>query len=261
MSIMYPLCSSSKGNCIFLGNEQEGVLVDVGISCRALGAQLALVGIPMKAVRAILITHEHSDHVRGLSRISKKLGVPVYASAGTASVLLEQQMVDADLLQVTEGKPFWVGSMQIRPFSTSHDAVDSQNYRVCFPDGEAAVCTDLGVVTETVHEALAGCKTVLLESNYEETMLQMGPYPYFLKRRIASVSGHLSNTDAAQELIHLAKSGTSRFVLGHLSPENNRPELAYQQAVLALSTEGLVLDRDYTLMVAPKTGIGQLVTL
>ena len=174
---------------------------------------------------------------------------------------VEQQMVDADLLQVTEGKPFWVGSMQNPPLFHFARCGGQPKLSGVFPGRRGCGLHRFGVVTETVHEALAGCKTVLLESNYEETMLQMGPYPYFLKRRIASVSGHLSNTDAAQELIHLAKSGTSRFVVGHLSPENNRPELAYQQAVLALSTEGLVLDRDYTLMVAPKTGIGQLVTL
>ena len=261
MSILYPLCSSSKGNCIFLGDAQRGVLVDAGISCRALLAQLALVGIPQSAVRAILVTHEHSDHVRGLARIQKLLQVPVYASEGTASALLEQLLVDPDLLNVTEGEPFSVAGIRVRPFATSHDAAQSQNYRVSFPDGEAAVCTDLGVVTESVQEALAGCKTVLLESNYEESMLQLGSYPYFLKRRIASVSGHLSNTAAAEELIRLAQSGTRQFVLGHLSPENNRPELAYQQAVLALSGAGLVLDRDYTLMVAPRSGIGQTVNL
>lgn len=261
MAILYPLCSSSKGNCIFIGNEERGVLIDAGISCRKLLAQLALVGIPETAVRAVLVTHEHSDHVSGLASIQKKLGVPVYASAGTSSALLEKGVVDVAHLRVTEGHPFMVDGMEIRPFATSHDAAQSQDYRVILPDGEAAVCTDLGVVTDSVHQALCGCKTVLLESNYEDTMLQSGRYPYVVKRRIASVAGHLSNLAAAEELVRLHQSGSRQFVLGHLSPENNRPELAFQNALLAMTAAGLRLDEDYTLTVAPKSGVGQWIVL
>lgn len=152
--------------------------------------------------------------------------------------------------------------MEIRAFTTSHDSVHSLGYRIATPDGkQLAVCTDLGVVTPEVHSALTGCQLVMLESNYDREMLRNGGYPAYLKRRIASERGHLCNTDCADELVALAQSGTEHFVLGHLSEENNRPEVAAKTSLDALTGAGFHLERDFTLLTAPRSTTGQFVTL
>lgn len=261
MAFIYPLCSSSKGNCCYIGTESDGILIDAGVGIRNFAAQMALIGVPEQAVRAIFITHEHSDHISGLARLDAKLRVPVYTAPGTADELCRKRVMASEHLFFTQQETV-LQNLSVVPFRTSHDAAESQGYRVTFESGEqVAVCTDLGLVSDTVHEAINGCKTVMIESNYEPDLLALGKYPYFLKQRIAGKFGHLSNADAAEEMRWLLQSGTEQFVLGHLSEENNRPDIAYHSAVEGLQQIGAALQQDYQLHVAPKTGIGKRIAL
>ena len=261
MSLLYSLCSSSKGNCHFVGTPQEGLLIDGGIGIRNYAAQLALAGISLEAPKAVLATPEHSVHVSGLQKIVLRHHLPVYGTPGTLDALVQKGILDysLDLRVIQPGETVSLGSQSFTAVSTPHDSAQSCCYRVEQADQTMMVCTDLGQITSQIHDALLGCHTVLLESNYDEEMMAHSPYPYFLRRRIVGGRGHLSNTDCAKELVELAKAGTKRFVLGHLSQENNRPELAYQNALTALLEAGAVPGEDFTLWVAPRMNSGRVV--
>lgn len=260
MLFLYSFCSSSKGNCTYIGSKTSGILIDAGISIRNFAAHMALLGIATDAIKGIFVTHEHSDHIKGLRRIQSALKVPVYASGRTLSALVEKQAVNPEYGLSPVSEPLKLEGMTITPFSTSHDSAQSQCYWVSFPEGKKiTVCTDLGVVTDTVHEALLGSDLVLLESNYEKSLLQMGIYPPFLKRRIAGEAGHLSNDDSAAEICKLYDAGVRNFVLGHLSEENNMPALAMGKVVSELEKKGGHIGEDYSLWVAPKTNNGKIV--
>lgn len=262
MSLLYSLCSSSKGNCHFVGTPQEGLLIDGGIGIRNYAAQLALAGISLSAPQAVLVTHEHSDHVSGLQKIALRHHLPVYGTPGTLDALVQKGILDysLDLRVIQPGETVSLGSQCFTAIPTPHDSAQSCCYRVEQGDQTVMVCTDLGQMTPEIHHALSGCDTVLLESNYDEELMAHSPYPYFLRRRIVGSRGHLSNTDCANELVELAKTGVKRFVLGHLSQENNRPELAYQNALSALLGAGAVPGEDFSLWVAPRINNGRIVS-
>ena len=261
---LLPLASSSKGNSTYVGTETEGILIDAGIGPRVFQSALGIGGVEnCLAVRAVFITHEHSDHIKGLLKLTEMLDVPVYGSREVLVELIHKGAVSprAKLFEINR-RAVEAAGMEIRAFGTSHDSVHSLGYRITLPGGgRAAVCTDLGAVTPEVHNALCGCDTVMLESNYDRELLRGGRYPAYLKRRIASECGHLSNDDCAAELVSLARQGTKRFVLGHLSEENNRPELAAEASVSALTLAGFSIQKDYTLLTAPKMTTGQYVAL
>lgn len=261
MSFLYSLCSSSKGNCTYVGSRESGILIDAGIGIRNFSAHLSMIGLKSNAIKGILITHEHGDHIKGLARIQAALNVPVYASEGTLGVLLDKGAVNPNMqMHVLSGEKMEIADLQVHAFQTPHDCMDGQGYCIAFPDGKrVAVCTDLGYVTKEIHNQLLHNDLVLLESNYEEALLKIGMYPPFLKRRIAGDLGHLSNEDCSNEICSLFDSGIKKFVLGHLSEENNRPDLAYINVVTELAKKGAQPDRDFSLHVAPKTNIGKII--
>ncbi|MBQ8297440.1 MAG: MBL fold metallo-hydrolase [Ruminococcus sp.] len=251
MARIYPLFSSSKGNSTFIGTEKGGILIDCGVSFKRLTAALELNRIPVEAVRAIFITHEHADHVGGLRMFTNKTGCPVYGQKRTL-----QRLADAD--KISAASPVFdmsniaitAAGMEVRCFNTPHDTIQSCGYRIHTDDDRiCAVCTDLGHITEEVDNALTGCRLVLLESNYDEGMLRTGRYPLYLKQRILSLNGHLSNDDCAAQVGKLIERGTTHFILGHLSQDNNRPQLADRTVHNSLTqyTRG----KDYLLGVAP----------
>lgn len=251
MARIYPLFSSSKGNCSFIGTEKGGILIDCGVSFRRLSAALELNRIPLTAVQAVFITHEHSDHIAGLRMLTKKTGVPVYGMKRTL-----QRLCDTDKLSpespVIEmpGSPIACADCEVTAFPIPHDAISPCGYRIHTSDDKfCAVCTDLGYVTPQVDEALKGCRLVLLEANYDENMLRHGKYPLYLKERILSPNGHLSNDASAVMARKLVAQGTTHLLLGHLSQDNNRPDTAYGTVMNALS--GYTQGRDYLLGVAP----------
>ncbi|MBR6106922.1 MAG: MBL fold metallo-hydrolase [Oscillospiraceae bacterium] len=254
MARIYPLFSSSRGNAAFVGTPSGGVLIDAGVSAKRLRDALSRAGIPEAAVQGIFVTHDHSDHVSGLRVFCRQTGIPVYAEPKTRENLFSCHYVepDADVRTLTE--PVTLCGMTLTPFATSHDTVQSCGYRITMPDGQScAVCTDLGFVPDSVKDALRGCRLVLLEANYDEQMLRCGPYPDYLKRRISSDSGHLSNVQCGELARFLVQNGTVHLVLGHLSEHNNTPETALRTVTEAL--HGYVCGQDYLLDAAmPEDG-------
>ena len=245
MAIFCPLYSGSSGNSTYL---------DAGES--------ALLGADFSKLKGILITHEHSDHIKGLRVFLKKYPLPLYASEPVLEYLREHVELPAGLpMYEADPEGFCVGQMMVRPFATSHDSVGSLGYRISLPDGqELGFATDLGCYTEAVEEGLRGCRTVMLESNYDDGMILVSDYPYYLKRRIQSRSGHLSNSDCAAALPALAQNGTRNFVLGHLSQNNNLGLLAQQASEQALLQAGLERE-DFTLQIANRSQLSQPVLL
>lgn len=251
MARIYPLFSSSSGNAHFIGTPTGGILIDAGVSCKKLASALLLNGIRPEAVRAVFVTHDHSDHIKGLSVFAKTYKVPVYSSAVTLESLADSGNIcpDADARDIGLGAE--VGGYYVTSFKTPHDAAGSIGYKIHTPDGKTCcVCTDLGCVTDEIDRELLGSDLVLLESNYDESMLRTGPYPYYLKVRIASDHGHLSNTDSSREVKRLISHGTRKIILGHLSRENNTPHIAENTLLRTLSGE-YVRNRDYMLTIAP----------
>ena len=259
----FTIASGSSGNSSFVGASGEGILVDCGISCRGITTALKNRDIDPDSLSGILVTHEHIDHVRGLSVFLSHHNVPLYASAPVLRYLTSNGLVpfNAVLNEIDEHGQL-IGNMLIKPFKTSHDSVGSLGYSIVTPDEHRiSICTDTGYITEDAREHLLGSETVLIESNYDSGMLDFGPYPYHLKRRIKGPQGHLSNTDCAAFLPELVKSGTIHIVLGHLSKENNTPEVALQTSVAELSMAGMKKDRDYTIFAAPRNELSENILL
>ncbi len=257
------LCSSSKANCTYIEHRGEAILVDIGCSYKALCEGLQNADRSVDNVKALFITHEHSDHIKGLLTFSKKHNVPIYASEGTLSAITEKDKVsgtaDLRLISETQNAPL---DFAVHAFKTPHDSAESNGYTVTYNEGKIAVCTDLGHITEEVRENLLGSKFVLLESNYDLTMITRNiVYPEMLKARIRSDVGHLSNGDSASFARELIKSGTTSIMLGHLSQENNTPDIAFQNMVSALRASGMELERDYFLRVAKVIGDGRAVAV
>lgn len=263
MARFCPLFSGSSGNCTYIGTSSGGILIDTGVSARRIETALLQRGISLKSIEAIFITHEHTDHTCGLRTLVKKHGFKVYASKGTISELETSGALDyCKDFGVVSSEGVVLADMLVRGFRTSHDSRESMGFRVCTGDGRTlSVATDTGCMTGEVRESLKGSDLVLIESNHDVEMLKNGDYPHFLKKRIMCDTGHLSNDCCAAELPSLAYSGVTRFILGHLSRENNSPELAYNTSLSALSSAGLKENRDFILKVAPRTAVAPVMIL
>lgn len=246
------LYSSSSGNCTYIGTSQGGILVDIGVSAKRTCEALCGIGVDPSSIGAIFITHEHADHINGVKVFAKKHGIKVYATAGTLAGMEEQNALDPRIrTEVISPSGVEAAGIFVRPFATPHDSRESSGYSVVTPDGKRiSVATDIGKITDTVMNAIHGSDLVLLESNHDVGMLQNGPYPFFLKQRILSDHGHLSNESCAKTAVRLVESGTTRLVLGHLSKENNIPSLAYETTRSAMTLSGAKEGLDYLLTVA-----------
>lgn len=255
MAKFCPLFSSSAGNCIYIGGGNDSILIDVGMSAKQVEQALWRIGADSDSVSDILITHEHRDHIQGIRVFTKKHKARLHMTAGTYEALSKTDALDnaAECLIMDDGGTD-IGCMHIKRFHTSHDAAESCGYTVELANGrKIAVATDLGIMTDEVFDALSGADLVMIESNHDVNMLQCGGYPYMLKRRILGVKGHLSNDACAETVTKLIKSGTTRFFLGHLSRENNVPQLALQTSVSALTIAGAREGEDYLMRVAKPT--------
>ena len=247
----YTIASSSAGNAALVCHEDTPILIDAGVSCRRITQSLAALDLTLEDIDAILITHEHIDHVRALGTLQKKCAVPLYASRGTAAALdYPAERVHA----FTPGDALTVGSLRALPFRTSHDARESVGYRIESGDGSLAVLTDTGCITDEAHDLALGADTLLLEANHDVEMLTTGPYPYPLKRRILGEYGHLSNEAAAEFAVECVRAGTSDILLAHLSGENNTPSLAEYAVGRALQARGLSV----RLAAAPRDTISEV---
>ncbi len=240
MTNLYPLFSGSSGNCTLVSSSGGAVLVDAGVSCKAIVGALSQISFPPERINGILVTHEHTDHIKGLAVFTKRFRLPVYSSREVLEYLRDGGHVHPDSPLYEIDSPTEVGGMLVTPFDTPHDSVHSLGFRIDTEDGRSiGIATDLGAVTEPVRAGLAGCDLAMLESNYDSAMLQCSAYPYQLKRRISGRRGHLENEECARQLVELAKEGTQRFVLCHLSRENNMPEIAMQTVYAKMAEAGI----------------------
>ena len=254
MARFCPLASGSEGNSTYISFGSISILVDAGIPYKSICEGVTRSGGDISKISAVAITHSHTDHIYGLKTLLKKTGAPLYATRDTVEDLIRKNVLpenteffDIDALSVN------IGDIEINRFKTSHDAEGSCGYKIISPNGSCAVCTDLGIVTGEVRQALSGCDIVLFEANHDIDMLRRGPYPAQLKIRILSDLGHLSNISSSAEIPFLLKNGTKQIILGHISRKNNTPDLALYSAISSAHTIGAKKDVDY-LISAAKVG-------
>lgn len=247
-----PLFSGSKGNSYYIGSSGQGVLIDAGRSCKQIENAMSLNGLDMRNVGGIFITHEHTDHCKALRVLASRYGIRVFASLGTMQALENANMLDSRFpVQIIDEQAV-VGDMLIKRVNTSHDAAESCCFSVVCPDGrKATVATDTGFMTDGIRNEISSSDIAVIESNHDVNMLKNGFYPYNVKRRILSDKGHLSNESCASELADFVKNGCNRFILGHLSQDNNTPDVALQTSICALLQEGMKQNSDFEISVAP----------
>ena len=225
------IASGSSGNCTYAGTEHSAVLVDVGMSGKRIREGLQDADRKPEDIDAILITHEHADHIKGLGVMARKYGIPIYATQGTISYITgcsQLGVIDPELLHVIRAdEPFSIGDLSVEAFSIWHDAAEPVGYRLSSGGKSIAVATDMGCYDDYIVEHLRGLDSILLEANHDVNMLQVGPYPWPLKQRILGKKGHLSNDSAGSLLCDILHDKMSHILLGHLSQENNYAALAY----------------------------------
>jgi phosphoribosyl 1,2-cyclic phosphodiesterase len=237
LTTLHTFASGSEGNCALLSCGGTHLLLDAGISRRRIARSLAQLELSLSDVAGLLITHEHSDHICGVTTLTKYDRLPIYALPGTARQLA-CRIAGTEALLHSISQPFELGDFRVTPFSTSHDAAQSAGFRFDCADGSVGLLTDTGYVTDAAKQALTGVDLLVLESNHDVETLRSGPYPYPLKERILGQRGHLSNEAAADFAVQMALSGTSAFVLAHLSRENNTPVMALNTVERKLSAAG-----------------------
>ncbi|MBQ9958748.1 MAG: MBL fold metallo-hydrolase [Oscillospiraceae bacterium] len=251
------LYSGSSGNSSVIWDEHHSLLVDLGGSCRRTVTALNSLGLAASGLCGVLITHEHSDHIGGIKIFCRHYNVPLYGTEQTERYLRRNGIIPDDMPfhVIAAGESFLLGGFTVTPFATSHDSDSCLGYRIEKAGRSIAVATDLGQVDERVFAALCGCGTVALECNYDRTMLQYGPYPPFLKSRIAANSGHLSNDACARTAVRLAQCGTRQLMLMHLSKENNDPSIALTCLGSEFENAGLAADC-CLVAAAPRSDVG-----
>ena len=236
MMEVYSLFSGSSGNATLLRAGGTSVLIDAGKSLRAVLRALGEAGVSPQDIAAVFVTHEHSDHVSALPQLAMHEGFPIHAAADTADSLADAESVSSVLVRHPPLYTEQIGCLTVTSFLLPHDSLCHVGYILRDGDGDAfCVATDMGHICGAVKEALAGCRGALLESNYDETMLRCGAYPAWLKARILSPRGHLSNADCASLAAYAASCGVASIALGHLSAQNNTPELVRASAETALA--------------------------
>ena len=255
------LFSSSSGNSTFISSASSSLLIDAGVSAKRMMKALTDREIDPKKIGGIFITHEHSDHIAGVRILATNHNIPVYATEGTISAMEENGTINGKFpFEVIPSEGVVVGDMLVKSFKTPHDSRESCGFTITMPDlQKVSVATDIGHMTEEIMRNLKGSSLVMLESNHDEGMLRNGIYPYHLKRRILSDVGHLSNENCAKAITELFRSGSTRFFLGHLSKDNNFPELAFQTSYSALVSMGAAMGRDFTLEVNKIENDGDLI--
>ncbi len=240
------LYSGSSGNCSVVEENGKFILIDMGKSARLTNKALTELGLDIRNLQGILVSHEHTDHVSGLKVFLKNLRVPLYTGAATADYLICHDLIPPHIdVQDISFATFNIGDFTVRGFETPHDSVGCMGYRIMTEKGrKMSIATDLGFVTEDIFNNLNNVDLAVVESNYDVQMLKDGPYPYYLKARIASNHGHLSNEQSAQTTLRLIESGVNKIQLCHLSNNNNTPSLALEQVQKTAVANGIIIGDD-----------------
>lgn len=257
------LASGSSGNCTVISDGETHILIDAGISARRITTGLKMLGIAPTELAAILVTHEHTDHISGLNVLKNQLDFKLCATAPTARQLCYRMAgLEGRLHTFEPGGGFELGSLCVETFPTMHDCACPVGYSVRDREGaKMALATDLGIVTEAVEQGLTGARLIIAETNYDPDSLRSGPYPAFLKERILSDHGHLSNEMGAAMILHAVERGSETVILGHLSQENNTPHLARRAVEQTLSRGGVTVGTDVALSVASRSECGGWITV
>ena len=252
MAKIVPLFSSSKGNSYYISGNGSAILVDAGRNLKQLELAMTLNGVSMREVRAIFVTHEHTDHISALKVLLKKYDIPLYATKGTLEELIKTDKVPASARLNVISDIAETADFRVERVETSHDAVESCGFFIETPDARRlSIVTDTGYLTEGAKAAVRRSNLAVVESNHDIRMLKTGPYPYILQKRILSDLGHLSNASCAEALPSFVEAGLTRIILGHLSQENNTASIALSEAIGSLDSAGMTIDSDYIIDVAP----------
>jgi Metal-dependent hydrolases of the beta-lactamase superfamily I len=255
------LYSGSSGNCAVIEEDGGYILVDMGKSCRWTTKALYEAGLSISNLRGICVTHEHTDHVSGLEVFLRHNNVPLYGGPETLEYLEDRNLVPGTARLFTiENSPVEAGGFLVEAFDTSHDAVGCKGYRITTPKGKVvSVATDLGYVSNAVFNGLNGADLVALEANYDKGMLMTGPYPYYLKTRIASSTGHLGNIESAETLLKLLKEGCNKFALCHMSKENNTREIVLNTMQTTFMEENAKMGEDCLMQLSLRNEISPFI--
>jgi phosphoribosyl 1,2-cyclic phosphodiesterase len=237
-----PLASGSKGNSIYVETGNTRLLIDAGLAASAISKRLADIGVDPVTIDALLVTHEHSDHVRGAGAFARRYRIPLITSCVTARSI-PSVLKHLDVMEFESGCSFAFRDLLIDPFPLTHDAADPVGFLLTSRDGRIGVATDLGMVTRLVREKLRECAILVLESNHDEEMLLNGPYPWHLKQRIRSRQGHLANSETLELLFDLAHGGLEALVMAHLSEVNNHRDKVTEVASAFLAGQNLCAPR------------------
>ncbi|MBQ7775706.1 MAG: MBL fold metallo-hydrolase [Lachnospiraceae bacterium] len=260
------IASGSSGNCIYVGSDATHLLVDVGISGKKTETGLNSLGISPRDLDGILVTHEHADHIAGIGVMVRKYEIPIYATAGTIEAIKACSSVghiDDDLfIEVQSDKKLTIKDMVINPMRISHDAAEPVAYRLSYGTKKVAICTDLGVFNDYTVECLKGMDALLIEANHDVNMLQVGPYPYHLKQRILGDRGHLSNENSGRLLSRILHDRLNTIILGHLSKDNNLPELAYEAVRMEITLgDNPYKAEDFDIQVAKRSEVSPVIQI
>lgn len=260
------IASGSSGNCIYVGSDHTHIIIDAGISKKKIEEGLGKIGISGEELDGILVTHEHSDHIQGLGVFSRKYKVPIYATAGTICGIENYKslgkMPEGLFHSIKADEEFSLGELTIKPFAISHDAIEPTGYRIEKNQKSVAVATDLGNYDKYIVEKLKDVNALVLEANHDVHMVEVGPYPYPLKRRVLGEQGHLSNELSGRLLCDILHDDLQCVMLGHLSKENNYESLAYETVKLEVTLgHNKYKGDDIHIVVAKRDTVSELITV
>ena len=260
------IASGSSGNCIYVGSDSTHLLVDTGISKKRIEEGLSELQICGEDLDGILITHEHSDHIQGLGVFCRRYGIPIYATKGTIAGICAcktlGKMPEGLFREISSDEVFDIGDLTVKPFAISHDANEPTGFRIEKGEKAVAVATDLGIYDDYIIECLKGLNAVVLEANHDTHMVEVGPYPYQLKRRVLGEYGHLSNELSGRLLCSILHDNMKHILLGHLSKENNYPQLAYETVKLEVTMSNTPYDgNQIPLMVADRDKMSKILCI
>lgn len=257
------LYSGSSGNAIFVASDNTRLLVEAGLSAKKIIEALHSIGEKPSEICAILVSHEHSDHIKGAGIMSRRFNLPIYASEGTWKAMERMigPVLECNKRVFSSYAPFDIGDITVTPFPIPHDANEPVGYSFSSAGRKATIATDIGHISMELLSNFEDSDLLLLESNHDLEMLKIGPYPWPLKKRIAGKHGHLSNDAAGEVVAYMAERGTKRFLLGHLSKENNFPELAYQTVCNVLCERCKEAGADITVDVALRDRVGKVIEI